>query len=302
VPIRPAGTTPPLFLIHALGGRVIGYGDLARQLPAEQVVYGVEFALSDADPSHFRMEYLAANYLTELRRVQPEGPYYLLGFSFGGLLAYEMAQQLYAAGQTVAFLGMLDTWQTGHLRELERTMNMPLKAMQRVKLLLRHARTEVFSSAEFLPIAAKLGRRGGQFITDVLGSGRRAAYDLLEKAKLSVPKVLQFSNDINWFAVRKYRFLPYPGRIILFRASDGMGAVDDRYGWDLGWGRLAQAGVEVHEVTSDHLGILREPSVRELAREIAGCLEKCLTAEEHPSTPAIVMSAQLDRPSAGLSK
>jgi acyl transferase domain-containing protein/thioesterase domain-containing protein len=299
VPIRPAGTTPPLFLIHALGGRVIGYGDLARRLAAEQVVYGVEFALPDADPSHFRMEYLAANYLTELRRVQPEGPYYLPGFSFGGLLAYEMAQQLYAAGQTVAFLGMLDTWQTGHLRELESAMNMPLKAMQRVKLLLRHARTEVFSSAEFLPIVTKLGRRGGQFITDLLGSGRRAAYDLLEKAQLSVPKVLQFSNDINCFAVQKYRFLPYPGRITFFRASDGMGAVDDRYGWDLGWGRLAQAGVDVHEVTSDHLGILREPSVRELAREIAACMQKCRTAEEHSSSPAIVMSAQFERPSVG---
>ncbi len=78
-----------------------------------------------------------------------------------------------------------------------------------------------------------------------------------------------------------------------------MGAVDDRYGWDLGWGRLAQAGVEVHEVTSDHLGILREPSVRELAREIAACLQKCRTAEEHSSIPAIVMSAQFERPSVG---
>ncbi|MGO9263572.1 MAG: SDR family NAD(P)-dependent oxidoreductase [Candidatus Binataceae bacterium] len=78
-----------------------------------------------------------------------------------------------------------------------------------------------------------------------------------------------------------------------------MGAVDDRYGWDLGWGRLAQAGVDVHEVTSDHLRILREPSVRELAREIAACLQKCRTAEEHSSIPAIVMSAQFERPSVG---
>ena len=101
---------------------------------------------------------------------------------------------------------------------------------------------------------------------------------MLEQFNLSVPKFLQFSNDINWFAVQKYSFLPYPGRITLFRASDGMGAVDDRYGWDLGWGGLAAAGVEVHEVTSDHLGILREPSVRELAREIAACLAQCRAA------------------------
>jgi len=174
--------------------------------------------------------------------------------------------------------------------------------MQRVKLLLHHARTEVFNSAEFVPVVTKLGRRGIQFITDLLGSGRRAAYDILEKTKLSVPKVLLFSNDINWFAVQKYRFLPYPGRITLFRASDGMGAADDRYGWDLGWGRLAEAGVEVHEVTSDHLGILREPSVRELAREIAACLAKCRTEQEHSSTPAIVASARFEHASAGLSK
>lgn len=302
VPIRPTGTTPPLFLIHALGGRVVGYGDLARRLPAEQVVYGIEFALTDTHPEHFRMEHLAANYLAELRRIQPQGPYYLLGFSFGGLMAYEMAQQLCAVGQQVAFLGMLDTWRTGHVRELERSMNPPLRAIRRTKLLLRHARTEVFGSAKTGSILGKLGRRGGQFVTDLLGSGRRGAYNILEWCGLAVPKFLQFSNDINWYAVHRYRFLPYPGRIILFRASEGMGAADDRYGRDLGWGGLATAGVEVHEVTSDHLGILREPSVHELAREIAACLDRCRAAHEDSSTAVSAANAQVADVALSLSK
>jgi thioesterase domain-containing protein len=59
------------------------------------------------------MEYLAAHYIREMRAVQPDCTYYLLGYSFGGLMAFEIAQQLWAAGEAVAFLGMLDTWQPG---------------------------------------------------------------------------------------------------------------------------------------------------------------------------------------------
>ncbi len=142
-------------------------------------------------------------------------------------------------------------------------------------------RTVLDSCAEKLQPLLDLDLRTGLFPTETATEDQRAqANRLLDETRLTQPALF----------------------VVEFRASDGMGAVDDRYGWDLGWGRLAQAGVDVHEVTSDHLGILREPSVRELAREIAACLEKCWTPEEHSSTPTIVMSAQFDRPSVGLSK
>jgi thioesterase domain-containing protein/acyl carrier protein len=272
VPIRPTGVGAPLFLIHALGGRVIGYGDLARHLPENQIVYGVEFTLHDADPTHFRLGHLAANYLLELRRVQPHGPYHLLGFSFGGLLAYEMAQQLTNQGEEVAFLGMLDTWQTGHLRELDGPVARPRRAIDRAQRLFRNARDELAATTQLPQIVSKLRDRGVLFITDLIGLGRRRLYSILEHLHRPVPAWLQFVNDINWYAVERYQFSPYPGRITLFRASHGIGAADNRYGWDLGWGGLAKGGVEVHPVTSDHLGILREPSVRELASEITKCL------------------------------
>ena len=86
IPLPAQGALPTLFLIHALGGRVIGYNDLVRHLKRDQPVYGVEFAFTGSKPDQMRMENLAAYYVKEIRGVQRSGPYHLLGYSFGGLM------------------------------------------------------------------------------------------------------------------------------------------------------------------------------------------------------------------------
>jgi len=110
VPIRPGGSKPPLFLMHSHGGNVLEYYPLADRLDASQPVYAIQAKGLDGQIVKNRsMEEMAALYLEEVRSLQPEGPYYLGGFCFGGVLALEAAQQLSAAGQEVALVVMIQS-------------------------------------------------------------------------------------------------------------------------------------------------------------------------------------------------
>jgi amino acid adenylation domain-containing protein len=106
LPLQPHGQQAPLFCIHPIGGSAHGYTALARALGADQPVYGLQ-ALGRA-PSASLVE-MAEAYIGAIRRVQAQGPYRLLGHSFGGLVAFEMARQLEAQGESVAMLALLDT-------------------------------------------------------------------------------------------------------------------------------------------------------------------------------------------------
>ncbi len=105
------GTTPAcLFLVHGLGGSSIELRQLARQIDGAFTVYGVQaFGLCNATP-HRSIEAMAGAYLDEILRVQPDGPYRLVGYSFGGLVAYEITCQLKQRGLEVCFLGLIDSY------------------------------------------------------------------------------------------------------------------------------------------------------------------------------------------------
>ncbi|HEX5960463.1 MAG TPA: amino acid adenylation domain-containing protein [Rhodanobacteraceae bacterium] len=108
VALQPHGRLAPLFLIHAIDGRVLDYVPLARGLGAGQPVYGIQaIGLDGLAAPMDSIPAMAACYVTEIQRVQPRGPYFLGGESMGGLVAYEMARQLHARGESVALLAML---------------------------------------------------------------------------------------------------------------------------------------------------------------------------------------------------
>jgi pimeloyl-ACP methyl ester carboxylesterase len=110
VPIQPQGDKPPFFCIHGLGGEVLSFRELAMHLGAEQPFYGLQpQGLDGKQPLHNRIEDMATQYIREIQTLQPQGPYFLGGYSFGGIVAFEMAQQLQRQGQKVALLAMLDS-------------------------------------------------------------------------------------------------------------------------------------------------------------------------------------------------
>lgn len=110
VPIQPKGSRAPLFCMHGAGGNVLVYRDLARHLGPEQPVYGLQsYGLDGSCAPLSRIAEMAALYLKEIRRLQPSGPYFLGGYCLGGTIAFEVAQQLRAAGEEVGLLAMFDT-------------------------------------------------------------------------------------------------------------------------------------------------------------------------------------------------
>jgi thioesterase domain-containing protein/acyl carrier protein len=109
-PLQTHGDQPALFCIHPVGGSVFCYVELTRQLGANQPVYGLEARGLEVDQAPLpTIAAMAAAYIAALRTVQPRGPYRLLGWSMGGTVAFEMAQQLRAQGESVALLALLDT-------------------------------------------------------------------------------------------------------------------------------------------------------------------------------------------------
>ncbi|MGI9089258.1 MAG: non-ribosomal peptide synthetase [Chthoniobacterales bacterium] len=110
VPLQPEGTKPPLFFSHGWGGNVFCFQPLAHLLPPDQPSYGLQaVGLDGKTVRHTSIEEMAAHYVEEIRSFQPEGPYYLAGYSMGGLIAFEIGQQLFRLGQRVAMLALLDT-------------------------------------------------------------------------------------------------------------------------------------------------------------------------------------------------
>ncbi|MEO5914668.1 MAG: amino acid adenylation domain-containing protein [Luteolibacter sp.] len=110
VPLQPLGSKPPLFLVHGWGGDVYGFVGLAHLLAPDQPVYGIQaVGLDGKSARHVSVEEMATHYVREIRSFQPEGPYFLGGYSLGGLIAFEVARQLDLIGQKVALLAMADS-------------------------------------------------------------------------------------------------------------------------------------------------------------------------------------------------
>jgi acyl-CoA synthetase (AMP-forming)/AMP-acid ligase II/acyl carrier protein len=145
VPLQPDGPRPPFFCIHGPGGHVLSYYDLARHLRPAQPVYGLQ--AQGLDGKHaplMSIEDMAAHYIKEIHSLQPDGPYFLGGLCFGGILAFEMAQQLHAQGQKVALLALFDAYNKRNFPFLANTISPIPKIAQLARKINFHV-NEVFS-------------------------------------------------------------------------------------------------------------------------------------------------------------
>jgi thioesterase domain-containing protein len=258
VSFRVEGAKPPLFLIHGVDGTVQPFQHLVRHLESDRPLYGVlAQALLGERTVLTCVEDLAAYYIRAIQAVRPMGPYHFLGFSFGGLLAFEMARQLRARGEVVSMLGMLDTQQMGPHGNSE---DQPQKALSgRWKTGVNHLR--------------QLARpRGLQYAKKkLMARSLRTIYTVLSARGKHIPRFLRRAYDINWFAAANYIPQFYPERVTLFRASAPSSSA--RATTEL-WARLAGQGVELIWIPGGHEDILSEPHVISLANAITKCLGK----------------------------
>jgi thioesterase domain-containing protein/acyl carrier protein len=291
VPIQPGGSKPPLFCIHPAGGGVVCYVHLARHLGADQPVYGLQDPLFEENGySVLSIGAFAEIYIDAIRRLQPQGPYHLAGWSFGGVVAFEMACQLRRRGQQVALLGVLDTpspdAHAGFVDD-EDTND---------KLLIGLAREKAWLAGQTLdlPDAEMAGwtpQARVEYLTErlkAIGAMRKTAHpDSLPRLARGMWTRTQ--------ACQEYTPTVYDGRITLFRAI-GSDLLIER-DWPestrriyreatRGWSKLSSVPVEIRDVPGTHMTMGRDPHVETLAAALAECLARPLVDIE-PATPAL---------------
>jgi thioesterase domain-containing protein len=241
----------PLFLLHPVGGTVFTYQALARMLDPGLPVYGVRARGLEPGEAHAgSIEAMAALYLEAVRTRQPSGPYLLAGHSFGGIVAYEMAQQLLARGERVEQLVLMDSPGPGQ-------MPVQLGSNDDIQDYFQRMAPELFRKLFLRP------------------SEREGSLEaLLPRSDV----FLQVFRE-NASAMFAYAPRPYPGRLVFFRAQE-RDAINPPHP-ELAWIPLATEGAEVHIVTGNHSSMLAEPHVRGLARKLRAALE------ERPELPGL---------------
>ena len=272
VPLQPHGRRPPLFLVHGIGGEVMSFAALAQQFGPDRPVYGVRALGSDAVREPLpTVESMAATYLEAIRAVQPDGPYCLAGYSAGGPIALEMAQQLRAAQVPVAALIVIDspdlitaqrapTWQLRHLPAAARNVLWWMIDNEVFHAGAPEALRSLRSKARLLGAHAAGQLRGGHVaadIRDVLGVWR-------------LPDRRRRFLEIHHRALSAYVAKPYAGPMTLVRARTMPLFAPPEH--DLGWSRVAAGGLHTRVVAGAHDNILREPRVGHLAAAIADAL------------------------------
>lgn len=274
VAIQPNGSRPPLFCVHGAGGQVLFYHDLVRYLPEDQPLYGLESHHWDEDyPRLNSVEEIAEHYLNEIRTLQAKGPYYLCGTSLGGIIAYEMAQQLHADGQEVAFLGLFDGFHPQYMRFRPGVTAVHRKIFSAWRTAEHHVESvRLLPRGRRWPYVREKSRRAALetwwFFED---HGRKVARKVYTLTGKKVPQGYERPPHPLRTACEKYVAKPYPGCITLFRADrQPLGIYPDP---TLGWGGLPQEGIETHEVPGFHAAIVVEPRTSFLAAKLRPCLE-----------------------------
>jgi amino acid adenylation domain-containing protein len=268
VPLQPHGSLPPLFCVHPADRDVMGYVNLVRHLGAGQPVYGLRDLGDDLSRPVTR---IASEHVAALREVQPRGPYFLLGWSFGGFVAYEMAMQLERAGETVAFLGLLDTlvpelvhaWPWSSDVDIITGAADDVAALSRRPFVLDRAALEGLDAEEQVRIVVEALHAQGAAPDDFDADALREGF-LTLRARVR--------------SRAGYAPAPFPGTLTLFRAGEVhdlmagfLAPYTDEERRTMGWCRSA-AAVEVREVPGAHVTLGSEPHVRTLAREMAAAL------------------------------
>ncbi|MFG2001069.1 amino acid adenylation domain-containing protein [Spirillospora sp. NPDC048911] len=251
LPIRPAGSRPPVFFVHPAGGLAWSYLQFQRHLHPDQPIYGLQASAFTRDELPGSVEEMARDYLAEIRAVQPAGPYHLAGWSLGGLIAYEMACLLQAGGEEVALLGLIDAFHTQEL-EAEKREILP----------------ELLESIGIdATMVAADGNPDLEQILAVLADREDALSTLGEDDLVNVYR--NYENGVH--RAEQYRPGPFRGDIVFFTALQGR--TDDMPTGPANWGPLVDGRIEDHPLDVDHHLLMEPAPAAEIGAVLAARLD-----------------------------
>jgi thioesterase domain-containing protein len=287
VPITSGGSLPPLFALPGIGGNVLGYARLAQELGVEQPFYGLQSVGLDGLREPLEdIEEMAADCLAEIRQLQPRGPYHLLGACFGGVVAFEIAHQLIDAGESVAFLGLLNPSTIGSRAAGRRRLRLPRVLKRGLALggfVLKRIRM-YRSAMRGLGILEKVRFVRGK--VQVLGQARDRALFRGNWREFYQHRV----EAANFRALRCYKREPLkrPAGALEIFATDRFFTRPSR-SMNVDWGPLASGLVVCHRVPGTDSGdMLREHNVGALAALLRERLARATRRREGRAPAATV--------------
>lgn len=272
VAVHPEGSLPPLYLVSGAGGHVLIFQTLSNHLGPDQPVYALQPpGLDGSAPTLARVQDIAKHYLNEIKTVQPSGPYYLAGYSFGGVVTFEMAQQLRTAGEEVGLLALLDTewryWEQGGGPRPGDDESLPDLQKRYARRFRKFLKQPGYMIKFLLSMAW----------TRSIWAGQRGLRRLFGAFGRPVPRALGSIEDIAWFAVSTYELQPYPGPVTLFHCDERSqkDRAEDLAGW-----RSVVPEIEVRATPGNHLTFVKEPHVRQLAETLRSCISRTLVRQD----------------------
>jgi amino acid adenylation domain-containing protein len=273
-PIQTKGSKFPFFWVHGEASDAF----VPRYLGSDQPVYGLRHQSEDGSPALYKsVDKIAAHYLDEIRMVQPNGPYHIGGYCFGGMVAFEMAQQLKKQHQEIALLVLLEpsnpaNWKfsTSHDGHLPRPKNSaPIgKEIQRHWQNLTTVRTKdksIYllhrSSGKIIDTAVTLFRPVKRLLQPLI-------WHLYLALGYPIPPSLRSPYTLNVYHKAMKNYVPkvYRGRLTLFARKEHFRAVH-------AWKMLTVGDVDILEIPGNHQNVLIEPHMRVWAEELKSSLQ-----------------------------
>jgi len=263
LPFRVHGSEPPIFAVPGRGGDPIVFSYLAKNLGPDRPVYGLATpGLTHEQPIPKTIEKLAEAHLETIREIQPAGPYFLVGFSSGAMVTFELARRIQELGETVAFMGILDGWAPGYPK--------PSSGRRWYQYL-----------ADLGPGHGVILRRqtsAGALLKQILKDfGREVACRASEALGKPLSRTQRYRRIKRRHSRERIRYRPAPLkiRVTLFRAADPRIPEQCRpeplYGWDA----FAEAGVDVHDFPgATHEDLVYEPTVCLVAKQLDECMAR----------------------------
>ncbi|MBL8320399.1 MAG: amino acid adenylation domain-containing protein, partial [Burkholderiaceae bacterium] len=266
VTVQPEGERAPLFFVSGFGGAILPFHALSRHLGTEQPLHVLDInslrCLANRSPT---LEEMAREMMADMRRLQPQGPYRLAGFSLGGKIVYAMAQQLLAEGEAVALLALLDCAAPGFPRLLP--------FLTRVGAHLRHAfaKDPGDAAAYVVQRIRRLSKYVG--VDNTVEPTVFKSHQMVDRSATLVRDIESRAKPV-YDAWSAYEPGPYAGRITLIRAlrrtiEPGVDDSDPKMGWE----RLAAGGVDVATLDCEHVAMLDAEHAPALARVLGSLVE-----------------------------
>jgi len=271
VPVQTSGTKPPLFMAHSY----LLYRSLSSALGKDQPFYGLRELETDGNLS---IEARALQYIADMRKVQPHGPYRIAGWCAAGPLAVEISRQLILAGEEVALLELFDSWLPGYADSLEKAE----RSQSYVKILLGKfvrykAKLNGLSMTDRLKYLWRVAARTSKEARDQFYINHWSRMnDVSRKLNMPLPQFMHNTTLQTFAAMKEFRAESMPVRVTLIRATDSRqlpGGTNT-----CGWEKVAELGVDVLWAPGDHETMFRGANLQITAKLVNGSLEKAQPA------------------------